>query len=108
MQNVLQLVLCTLHRHCCRKQRTGWSTFKTLSALPVISFALCALQAFESEFNAAAEAAGLRLRKLDKKAERGRVAEQQRAWQAQLVAEEDPSAALLLLVPCLLARQQGR
>ncbi|GAB4816872.1 hypothetical protein N2152v2_003918 [Parachlorella kessleri] len=66
------------------------------------------LEAFVSEFDAAAEAAGLRLRKLDKKAERSRVAEQQRAWQAQLAAEGDPSAALLLLVPCLLAKHEGR
>lgn len=66
------------------------------------------LQAFHSEFNAAAEAAGLRLRKLDKRGEKARVGEQLRAWEAQAGSEQEPGAFLLVLVPYLLAKHLHR
>lgn len=65
-------------------------------------------QAFQVELEAAAEAAGLRLRRLDKKAERSLVFAQRKAWEAAAAAAADPSALLALVVPLLLARQHGR
>ncbi|KAL4425678.1 hypothetical protein ABPG75_009694 [Micractinium tetrahymenae] len=66
------------------------------------------VEAFQAELEAAAEAAGLRLRRLDKKAERSLVFAQRKAWEAAATAAADPSALLALAVPLLLARQHGR
>lgn len=66
------------------------------------------LQAFQSELDAAAEAAGLRLRRLDKKAERALVFQQRKVWEQQAAAAPDASTLLALAVPLLLARQHGR
>lgn len=65
-------------------------------------------QAFQSELDAAVEAAGLRLRRLDKKAERALVFAQRKLWEQQAAAETDASTLLALAVPLLLARQHGR
>lgn len=67
-----------------------------------------ALQAFQAELEATCEAAGLRLRRLDKKAERSLVFAQRKAWEAAATVAADPSALLALAVPLLLARQHGR
>lgn len=66
------------------------------------------LQAFQPELDAAAEAAGLRLRRLDKKAERSLVFAQRKLWEQQATAAPDASTLLALAVPLLLARHAGR
>jgi hypothetical protein len=66
------------------------------------------LQRFQSELEAAAEAAGLRLRRLDKRTERGLVFAQRKAWEAAAAGARDASALLALAVPLLIARQCGR
>lgn len=66
------------------------------------------MQPFQGELEAAAEAAGLRLRRLDKKGERALVFAQRKAWEAAAASAADPSALLALVVPLLLARQHGR
>lgn len=53
---------------------------------------------------AAAETGGLRLKRLDKKAERREVAAHVRALEEALQAEAAPAAALSLAVPLLAAR----
>jgi hypothetical protein len=63
------------------------------------------LQVFTSELDAAVEAAGLRLRRLDKRSERALVFTQRKAWEAQVASAGDAST---LVVPLLLARQHGR
>ena len=68
----------------------------------------CSLQPFQAELEAAAEAAGLRLRRLDKKGERSLVFAQRKAWDAAAASADDPSSLLALAVPALLARQHGR
>ena len=66
------------------------------------------LPEFLSEFGAAAEAAGLRLRGADKRGERAAVFALRKALEAQAAAAADPAALLALAVPCLLARHAGR
>ncbi len=65
-------------------------------------------QTFQPELDAAAEAAGLRLRRLDKKAERSLVFAQRKLWEQQAAAAPDASTLLALAVPLLLARHAGR
>lgn len=65
-------------------------------------------QAFQSKLDAAAEAAGLRLRRLDKKGERALVFAQRKLWEQQAGGAPDASTLLTLAVPLLLARQHGR
>lgn len=67
-----------------------------------------ALQEFMVELGAAAEAAGLRLRRPDKKAERAWVAAHRAALAAQAAAAADPSGVLAAAVPALLARATAR
>ncbi len=50
----------------------------------------------------AASAAGVRLRPLDKKAERAALQPQRQALQAKLEQESDPATALSLAVPLLV------
>ncbi|EFN57486.1 hypothetical protein CHLNCDRAFT_143015 [Chlorella variabilis] len=66
------------------------------------------LEQFQSELDAAAEAAGLRLRRLDKRTERTLVFAQRKLWESQAAAAPDASTLLMLVVPLLLARQHGR
>jgi len=58
--------------------------------------------------DAAAEAAGLRLRKPDKKAEKAALADFQAKLRAQLAGAADPAEALALAVPLLFARATGK
>ena len=69
------------------------------------SLVTLSLQVFTSELDAAVEAAGLRLRRLDKRSERALVFTQRKAWEAQVASAGDAST---LVVPLLLARQHGR
>ena len=50
----------------------------------------------------AAEAAGIRLKPLDKKAEKAALASQRAALRGQLQCEQDPATALSLVVPLLV------
>ncbi|KAK9826021.1 hypothetical protein WJX74_006062 [Apatococcus lobatus] len=61
-------------------------------------------QACSAQLEALSEAAGLRARKLDKKAERSLVHLHCKALQEQLQSEENPPAALSLAVPLLFIR----
>lgn len=63
-----------------------------------------ALQACEAQLEALSEAAGLRSRKLDKKAERSLVHVHRKCLQEQLQSEEHPPAALSLAVPLLFIK----
>jgi hypothetical protein len=63
--------------------------------------------ALEAALEPLAGAAGVRLRKLDAKAERALLAAHRAALAAQLAEEEAPPAALLLAVPLLLASRCG-
>lgn len=64
---------------------------------------LCAcLQEAQALLQAAADGLGLRLKPLDKKAERALVQAQQEDLRAQLAEQADPAAALSLVVPLLV------
>jgi hypothetical protein len=65
-------------------------------------------QLFQIEFMAAVEAAGMRMRKLDKRSERALVFAQRKLWEAQAAAATDASTLLMLVLPLLIARQHGR
>jgi len=58
--------------------------------------------------DSAVEAAGLRLKKLDKKAERAAVSEFQAERRSQLLGATDPAEALALAVPLLFAQATGK
>ena len=60
-----------------------------------------------SAVEALAEASGSRLRKLDRKAERALVSLQAQALRSQLARENDPAAALSLIIPMLIAQVDG-
>ena len=60
------------------------------------------MQEAQKLVQAAAEALGLRLKALDKKAEKALVQAQQQDLRAQLADETDPAAALSLVVPLLV------
>jgi hypothetical protein len=62
------------------------------------------LQEVHAAVEEAAEAAGLRPRRLDKKLERQLVHQHRKALEAQLAREADPAAALSLVVPLLVAQ----
>ncbi|KAK9817206.1 hypothetical protein WJX72_011062 [[Myrmecia] bisecta] len=62
---------------------------------------------FQEALEHAAEDAGLRLRRLDKKAERGLVHAHRKALEAQLEAAIEPASALSLVVPMLFAKVHG-
>ena len=62
------------------------------------------LQACEAQLEALGGAAGLRSRKLDKKAERSLVHAHRKCLQEQLQSEEQPPAALSLAVPLLFIK----
>lgn len=66
------------------------------------------VQELQTAVQAAVEAAGLRVKRFDKKVERQMVHSHRKALQARLVQEEDPAAALSLAVPLLLAQVQIR
>ena len=59
-------------------------------------------QALVRALDEAAEAAGLRLKPLDRKAEKAALASQRAALKTQLQGEQDPAAALSLAVPLLV------
>ena len=59
------------------------------------------MQAFQGALEAAAEATGLMLRRLDRKGEKAALAEQRRTWEAELDATTDPPTALALALPLL-------
>ncbi|KAK9802703.1 hypothetical protein WJX73_008997 [Symbiochloris irregularis] len=65
------------------------------------------LQAAVAAVQALSEAAGVRLAKLERKAEKGLVAAHAQALRLQLATEEDPAAALSQAIPVLLARALG-
>ena len=69
-----------------------------------MSISLLDVQACSAQLEALGEAAGLRPRKLDKKAERSLVHAHRKALQEQLQAEENPPAALSLAVPLLFIK----
>lgn len=89
-----------------------WEDLSILSSpLNLSAPTLCSLwhlQDFLAELQAAAGAAGLRLRKLDKKAERAWVAAHQRVLVSQAAQAADPGTLLAAAVPCLVARHQDR
>lgn len=60
------------------------------------------MQSAQQALQAAAEAVGLRLKPLDRKAERALVQAQQDDLQAQLADQTDPAAVLSLVVPLLV------
>ncbi|KAI3438673.1 hypothetical protein D9Q98_001094 [Chlorella vulgaris] len=66
------------------------------------------LELFQTEFLAAVEAAGMRMRKLDKRSERALVFAQRKLWEVQAAAATDASTLLMLVLPLLIARQHGR
>lgn len=61
-------------------------------------------QEFQESLEEAAEAAGLRLKKLDKKGERALVHSYRQTLQRQLASETDPAAALAFAIPLLIAQ----
>ena len=69
-----------------------------------MSIPLLGVQACSAQLEALGEAAGLRPRKLDKKAERSLVHAHRKALQEQLQAEENPPAVLSLAVPLLFIK----
>ena len=62
----------------------------------------------QTSLEEAAEAAGLRLKRYDKRAEKAAVAEFQQKLSEKLQPEADPAAALALAVPLMFARSTGR
>ena len=64
------------------------------------------MQSAQQSIQGVAEAIGLRLKPLDKKAEKALVQAQQEDLKRQLAEEGDPAAALSLVVP-LLVMQVG-
>ena len=60
------------------------------------------LQTAQESLQAAAEAVGLRLKPLDKKAEKALAQAQQDDLKAQLADQTDPAAVLSLVVPLLV------
>lgn len=64
-------------------------------------------QALVRALEEAAEAAGLRLKPLDRKAEKAALASQRAALKTQLQGEQDPAAALSLAVPLLVMQVRG-
>lgn len=60
------------------------------------------MQSAEKSIQSVAEAVGLRLKPLDKKAEKALVQAQQQDLKAQLAEQTDPAAALSLAVPLLV------
>lgn len=68
---------------------------------------LLSLQSAQQATQAAAEAVGLRLKPLDKKAEKALVQAQQDDLQAQLADHTDPAAVLSLVVPLLVMQVSG-
>lgn len=65
-------------------------------------------QSAQQALQAAAEAVGLRLKPLDRKAERALVQAQQDDLQAQLADQTDPAAVLSLVVPLLVMQVHGK
>lgn len=65
------------------------------------------MQAAQQSIQAAAEAVGLRLKPLDKKAEKALVQAQQDDLKAQLADQTDPAAVLSLVVPLLVMQVEG-
>ncbi|KAL3152351.1 hypothetical protein ABBQ32_001414 [Trebouxia sp. C0010 RCD-2024] len=65
-------------------------------------------QSAQQATQAAAEAVGLRLKPLDKKAEKALVQAQQDDLQAQLADHTDPAAVLSLVVPLLVMQVRGK
>ena len=64
----------------------------------------CHVQPALEALQSAAEAAGLQLRKLDKKAEKSLVQDHRNALEEKLNSQEDPAEALSLVVPLLVAQ----
>jgi hypothetical protein len=63
------------------------------------------MQEVQTALTAAAEVCGLRLKPLDKKAERASLLQiRQEALQSQLMQATDPAAVLGLVVPLLIAQ----
>ncbi len=60
------------------------------------------MQSAQQSIQSVAEAVGLRLKPLDKKAEKALVQAQQQDLKAQLAKQMDPAAALSLAVPLLV------
>ena len=70
--------------------------------LTLVLTALSCSQTAQQLLQAAAEAVGLRLKPLDKKAEKALVQAQQDDLQSQLADQSDPAAVLSLVVPLLV------
>ena len=64
----------------------------------------CHVQPALEALQRAAEAAGLQLRKLDKKAEKSLVQDHRNALEEKLKSQEDPAEALSLVVPLLVTQ----
>ena len=68
----------------------------------------CLVQPALEALQSAAEAAGLQLPKLSKKAEKSLVQDHRNALEEKLKSQEDPADALSLVVPLLVAQVVSR